>query len=75
MPATLGRFLVFNEDGRDSHLLIDIDRVGHVLHIAVAIIVIDEHRKGGRVNDLPHCLGLLAEADQVDVRNAKASTF
>ena len=67
VTATLGRLLVFHEERRRSHLFIDMDRVGHVLLVAVSVIGVDQHGQVAGAHDLAHRLALLAQAREVHI--------
>src|SRR3954469_10300878 len=63
VTAPLGWLLILDEDGGDTHRVVDVDRVGHVLDVAIAVIAVHQYRQTGGTDDLAHGFRLLAEAD------------
>ena len=72
VPATLGPLLVLDQDGAHSHALISLNRVHHVLDVAVAVVAIHEHRQVAGGHDVAHGRCDFAKALQPDVGHAIA---
>jgi hypothetical protein len=66
--SLLGRALVLDEDRARAELFVSADRAGDVLHVAIAVIGVDQHRqqRGGGEN-VAHAGVHFAEAGKPDV--------
>src|SRR5207248_526700 len=72
VTAALGRFLVLNEERRNTHLVVKMYSVSYVLHVTITVVGVNQHGQLAGINDLPHRSTLLAEARQVNIRNGIA---
>jgi hypothetical protein len=63
----LRRGLILEEDGRRANGLVALDDADDVLHVAVSVVAVHEHRQVCRADHLAHAIHLLAVMLEVDV--------
>ena len=64
--------VVFNEDRRDTQIVIDVDRVHHVLFVSIAVIAVHQHWKRAGMDNIRYCGRLLSQPVYIHIRKAKA---